>query len=91
MAPEFLFTVSFDSETTLEPMLLELAVGVLGSIGYRTDRTSEIVESLHRALTAGAVGGRRECLVRFQVAAGELQVAVCYAGANEWQLARDLP
>lgn len=88
---EFVFTVHCDNEALFETMLVDLAAGVLGRVGYGDEGVVEIVESVRSAVARGAASGGRECRVRFQAAGGELEVEVCYAGAGQWRLARRLP
>jgi hypothetical protein len=94
---DFFFALEMSDEPEFGRMLGELVTAVLGHVGYTAPAIEELTTTLRGVLADGAANGWRRCDVRFQARAprpgqaGELQIVVARAGADEWRTTRPVP
>lgn len=91
MPDQFLFALKISGEPRFGAMLDDLARCVLVQVGYAPPVIADILAKLRAALQEGAEQGQRDCDVQFRAEAGQLLIAVLYAGGREWRVARALP
>ncbi len=88
---EFFFALDLSDEPPFDQMVGDLALAVLGQIGYEPGVTGELIKGLRAALAERVAGGQRRCTVRFVAGGGELQLTVDGGGGPEWRTTRPLP
>ena len=89
--PDFFFALDMSDEPEFDRMVGELALVVIGAVGYASGVTEELTCALRAAVAARVAGGQRRCTVRFLAGAGQLQVVVDGGGGPEWRTTRPLP
>jgi hypothetical protein len=88
---DFLFALELSDEAHFDSMLADLTSAVLVHVGYEAAAIDELRNVLRKALTSGASNGHSRCDVQFRAHAGQLHIAVVYAGGAEWRTTRALP
>jgi hypothetical protein len=88
---EFFFALDLSDEPPFDQMVGDLALAVMGQVGYEAAVTAELTGVLRTALAQRAAGGQRRCTVRFLAGGGQFQVIVDGGDGPEWRTARPLP
>jgi hypothetical protein len=88
---EFFFALDLSDEPPFDQMVGDLALAVMGQVGYEPAVTAELTDVLRTALAQRVAGGQRRCTVRFLAGGGQLQVIVDGAGGPQWRTSRPLP
>jgi len=87
---DFVFALDLSDPAQLDSMLIEVARAVFVHVGYTAEASRELTAALRSAVIETTSSGRR-CAVRFQAAAGQLQMTVACDGGGEWRASRPLP
>lgn len=90
-AHEFVFALDLSDAARFDAMLTEVAKAVLRAVGCTGEPLARVTAALRQAVSAGADERRHRCDVRFQAHAGQLRIAVAYAGQPEWHTTVALP
>ena len=90
-ANEFVFALELSDAARFDAMLIEVAQALLGSVALTGAPLATVAAVLRQAVSSGADRGHHRCDVRFQAHAGELRIAVAYAGQPEWHTTVALP
>jgi len=88
---EFIFELALPDQPDSKVIVAELAVAVLGYVGYAPETIAEMSAKMRDAVAGAAARGPNGCHVAFRVHAGELRIEVTSGGTAAWQTARPLP
>jgi hypothetical protein len=86
-----MFELALPDQPNSRAIVADLAVAVLGYVGYAPDAIADVAAKLRDAVADASVRGPNGCLVAFRAHGGELRIAVKSGGADRWQTARPLP
>lgn len=89
--PEFLFSLELSDEASFDRMLTDIADAVFLHLGFTRAAVDALVADVRTALGDAGKSGRRPCVLRFAVRAGEIEIVVAHDGAAEWRTRRPLP
>jgi len=88
---EFTFELALPGQADSEAIVAELAVAVLGYVGYAPEAIADLTARMRGAVATTTARGTRGCHVAFRAHDGELRIAITNDGTAKWQDARPLP